>query len=247
MLPGSYTGHSGGHSAHSDGAPPGGPGPSPVLGPAHRRALPAGRVVVGGFLVAVAAVVVFAAALSPSSSRGQPWLVATRSLRPGTILAPGDLATATMRLPHGTAGLAFSQISALEGRALAVPVSPGELVQSPMLVPADQTPALRPVSVAVNPVSLANLTPGELVDVLATQGSGSGATVTIVARGATLIDVVTSGSELLAPGGSGQVTLGVESLAEAEAVLQASQAGTVSLVAAEPSDGVGLGSGTGGS
>jgi hypothetical protein len=110
-----------------------------------------------------------------------------------------------------------------------------------MLVPTNQTPSLRPVSVAVNPVSLANLSPGQQVDVLASQGSGSGTTVTVVARGATLMDVVTSGSALLAPGGAGQVTIGVESLAEAEAVVQASQAGTVSLVAAEPSDGVGLG------
>jgi hypothetical protein len=143
--------------------------------------------------------------------------------------------------------MAFHQATAIEGRTLAVGLQAGELVQAPMLVPTNRTPSLRPVSLAVNPVSLANLSPGQLVDVLATQGSGSSATVAVVARGATLIDVVTSGSALLAPDGSGQVTIGVESLAEAKAVVQASQAGTVSLVAAEPSDGVGLGSGNVGS
>jgi hypothetical protein len=190
--------------------------------------------VVGGFLVAVAAVVVFAVVLTGSSSPGQPWLVATHPLAAGAVIGPGS-----------TASIAFHQPGTVEGRTLAVGLQAGELLQGPMLVPSSRTPALRPVSIAVNPVSLANLTSGQLVDVLATQGSGSAATVAVVARGATLIDLVTSGSALLASGGAGQVTIGVQSLAEAEAVVQASQAGTVSLVAAEPSDGVGLGSGSG--
>ena len=40
------------------------------------------------------------------------------------------------------------------------------------------------------------------------------------------------------------MTLGVSSLSEVEAVVQAAQAGTVTLVAAEPSDGVGPGPGS---
>ncbi len=200
---------------------------------------------VGGFLVAVAAVVVFAIVLTGSSSPGQPWLVATHPLAAGAVIGPGDVAPATMRLAGSTASIAFHQPGTVEGRTLAVGLQAGELLQGPMLVPSSRTPALRPVSIAVNPVSLANLTSGQLVDVLATLGSGSAATVTVVARGATLIDLVTSGSALLASGGTGQVTIGVQSLAEAEAVVQASQAATVSLVAAEPSDGVGLGSGSG--
>ena len=80
---------------------------------------------------------------------------------------------------------------------------------------------------------------------LATLGSGSAATVTVVARGATLIDLVTSGSALLASGRNGSGHHRCPIPAEAEAVVQASQAATVSLVAAEPSDGVGLGSGSG--
>jgi Flp pilus assembly protein CpaB len=202
---------------------------------------------VGGFLVAVAAVIVFVAALAGTSSPGQAWLVASRPLAAGTTLGPGDLGEATMRLPRSTAALAFRDPARLVGRTLVAGLQTGELIQAPMLVPSDQTPTLRPVSVAVNPVSLANLSPGQLVDVLATQGSGGSSTVSVVVRGATLMDMVTSGSALLAPGGSGQVTIGVGSLEEVEAVVQASQAGTVSLVAAERSDGVGPGSGGAGS
>jgi len=217
-------------------------GSAPAIGVSRRRALPAGRAVVGGFLVAVAAVIVFAASLAGASSdRGQGWVVAARPLAGGTVLGPGDLSSATMRLTGDTAGMAFRQATTLEGRALAVGLQPGELIQSPMLVPVNQAPALRPVSVAVDPVSLANLTPGQPVDVLAIDGTGSDASIAVVVRGATLLAVVSSGTNLVAPGGSGQATIGVETLAEAEAVVQASHAGTVSLVAAEPSDGVGPG------
>jgi SAF domain len=246
MVLGTTLGHSGRRlpgAGRRDGAGDGAATDSRTLGPGRHRALPAGRAVIGGFLVAVAAVVVFAAALTRSSSPGQSWLVASRPLAAGTVLGPGDLTTATMRLPGSTATLAFRQASAIEGRSLAVALQSGELIQGSMLVAPNEAPALRPVSVAVNPVSLANLSPGQLVDVLASQGSGTDTTVTVVARGATLIDMVTSGSALLAPGGTGQVTIGVGSLAEVEAVIEASQSGTVSLVAAEQSDGVGPGRG----
>ncbi len=146
-----------------------------------------------------------------------------------------------MRLSSATATRAYRQDALVEGRSLAVGLGAGELVESSTLVPASQAPVLRPVSVAVDPVSLAGLTSGQRVDVLTTEGSGSGTVVAVVLRGATLMSVATSGSNLLAPGGSGQVTIGVTTLSEAEAVVAAAHAGTVALVAAEPSDGAGPG------
>ena len=123
-----------------------------TLGLRRRRALPGGRAVVGGFLVAVAAVVVFAIVLTGSSSPGQPWLVATHPLAAGAVIGPGDVAPATMRLAGSTASIAFHQPGPVEGRTLAVGLQAGELLQGPMLVPSSRTPALRPVSIAVNPV-----------------------------------------------------------------------------------------------
>ena len=178
-----------------------------------------------------------------SSNPGQAWVIAARPVSAGTVLGPGDLTSATMRLSGDTAALAFRQVTALEGRALVIGLQRGELVQSSMLVPAGQEPALRPVSLAVDPVSLAGLTPGQPIDVLATQGTGSGASVVMVVRGAILIDVARTGSNLLAPGGSGQVTIGLATLSEVEAVVQAAHSGTITLVAAEHSDGVGPGPG----
>jgi hypothetical protein len=199
---------------------------------------------VGGFLVAVAAVMVFAASLAGGPHPGQRWIVATRPLGPGTVLEPGDLTTATMRLSTATAALAYQDAALVEGRALAVGVHPGELLQGPMLVPASQRPVERPVSLAVDPVSLSGLYAGQLVDVLMTQGTGNATGVTVVVRGATLLDVAASSSNLLAPGSSGQATIGVSTLAEVEDVVAAAHTGTVTLVAAQPSDGAGPGPAT---
>jgi hypothetical protein len=100
---------------------------------------------------------------------------------------------------------------------------------SPMLVPSNQEPALRPVSVAVDPVSLADLSPGSRSTSWRPWAAGAPPSVVVVVRGATLLDVaVTSGTNLLAPGGSGgsgQVTIGVGDLwPRSEAVVQASHA-----------------------
>jgi Flp pilus assembly protein CpaB len=197
--------------------------------------------------VFVAAVVVFSVSLAGTSKPGQSWVVASRPLAAGTVLGPADLTSATMRLSRSAAGLAFRQATAAEGRALAVALPAGALVEVPELVPARTAPAARPVSVAVDPVSLAALTPGQPVDVLATEGTGSAVGVVVVVRGATLLAVAPAGTGALATGQSGQVTIGVTSLAEVEAIVRASHAGTISLVAAEPSDGVGAGPGPGGS
>ena len=63
--------------------------------------------------------------------------------------------------------------TALVGRALAVPLQPGELVEATMLAPASGQPPLRPVSVSVDPVSVTNLVPGQPVDVLAIAGAAA--------------------------------------------------------------------------
>jgi Flp pilus assembly protein CpaB len=212
-----------------------------------RRTLPAGRALVGGFLVAVAAVIVFAAALTSAGSHGQRFVVAARTLATGSIIGPGDVETETMTLPAASRSDAFQQTDSLVGRSVAVAIQPGELVQQSMLVPSGTQPTTRPVSVAVDPTSLAGLAPGGIVDVIATIGSGSSATVSVVMRGAVLMDIDNSASSVLSGPGTSLVTLGVASLSEVEAVVQASESGTISLVAAEPSDGVGPGPGASGS
>lgn len=218
----------------------------------------------GGLLIAAAAVVVFAGAIAASRSGSAGYVVAAQPLAAGTIIAPGDTATETFTLPPAARAAAFRSQGPVIGRALSVAVTPGELIQSSMLEPAGGAGALRPVSVAVDPTSLAGLAAGDSVDVLAapggSQASGVGSAgiptgpgpasggstsssgVTVVLRGAALLSVTRPGSTLAPVSGSGTVvTVGVSSLAEAEMVIGAAHSGTIILVQAEPSDGVGPG------
>lgn len=142
-----------------------------------RRELPPGRAVLGGLLIAAAAVVVFAGALSATRSHSAGYVVAARPLAAGTIIAPGDTAIEHFSMPAEARGQVFADTGVVMGRTLAVAATPGELLQVTMLAPAGGPAALRPVSIAVDPTSLAGLSAGDPVDVLATPAAGTGGTV----------------------------------------------------------------------
>lgn len=101
----------------------------------------------------------------------------------------------------------------------------------------------RPVTVPVDPASLGSLTSGQPVDVLEASGGSGSTSVSVILRGATLLSVSRGSSGLLSNPSAGVVTIGVASLDEVEAVIAASHSGTLTLVAAAPSDGVGPGPG----
>jgi Flp pilus assembly protein CpaB len=208
--------------------------------------------VIGGFLVAAAAVVVFATVLAGSGSHHRSYVVAARPLAGGSAIGPGDLTTDGFGLPVAARALAFRDTGALVGRTLLVAVRPGELIQSSMLAPTSSRPSLRPVSIAVDPTSLSGLSPGQTVDVLAApaaSGSSASSVVSVVMRGAALVTIDRSGGSGLLSGASSPtsggtlVTLGVTDLSEVEAIVEAAHNGTVTLVQAEPADGVGAGAG----
>jgi Flp pilus assembly protein CpaB len=209
--------------------------------------------VIGGFLVAGAAVVVFATVLAGSGSHDRSYVVAAQPLAGGSAIVAGDLTTEGFGLPVAARALAFRDSGALVGRTLLVAVQPGELIQSSMLAPTSSRPSLRPVSIAVDPTSLSGLSPGQTVDVLAapatSASSSASLAVSVVMRGAALVTIDRSGGSGLLSGASSPssggtlVTLGVTDLSEVEAIVEAAHNGTVTLVQAEPADGVGAGAG----
>jgi Flp pilus assembly protein CpaB len=208
-----------------------------------RRTLPNGRAVVGGFAVAAAAVLVFAAFLTTQSRTGRAWVVAEASLPAGTTITAPDLTTKTFDLGTSAAAAdAFASPAEAIGHTLAVAVAPGELVLRSELDAPGTTPSLRPVPVTIAPNDLVDLTPGDLVDVLETTGSNSSGRTTIVLRGARVIDTSQPSGGLVDSGGDDVVTIGVHSLAEVVTVIGAEHDGTVDLVVGEPADGTGQGS-----
>lgn len=204
-----------------------------------RRGSPAnGRAVLGGFLVAAAAALVFAVTLGGHGHRSAQYAVATRPLAAGTVIAPGDTVAAKAQLPRGSAALAFSDPDQLVGRSVQTAIEPGELVEAPMLVPAGAAPALRPVTISVDPGSVRALRAGDQVDALSVPTSTSGSSapgVAVVVRGASLM-AVDAPSSSVGASPSALATLGVARLADVEALVGASRSGQVVLVKAEPSD-----------
>jgi hypothetical protein len=129
----------------------------------------------------------------------------------------------------------------LVGRTLAVAVGRGQLVLGAELTRPDATPVLRPVPVTVAPDDLVDLNDGDLVDVLETTGDTSSARTTIVVRGARVLDDSQPSSSFVGSDGNDVVTIGVHTLSEVEAVIDAEHDGTVDVVVGEPSDGTGPG------
>ena len=209
-----------------------------------RRALPPRRAVAGGFVIAVAVVIVFAGWTDTHPGSGRRWVVASHALPAGTRLTANDLTTTTMGLGHGsTAASAFASPSALIGRELAVALGPGQLLLSSEVPSSFGGRALRPVPVTVAPTDLVDLAAGDLVDVLQTTSTGPATATTVVVRGARVLSTVQPSAGLLGSGGNEVVTLGVATLAEVTATVIAEHAGTVDVVVGDPSDGSGLGAG----
>ena len=185
----------------------------------------------------MAAVIVFAASLAGTSHPGQRWVVAIRSLGPGAVLEPGDLTTSTMRLSPATAALAYRQAASVEGRALAVGLRAGELLQDSMLVPSSQ----KPVAASGEPGGRPGVAGGPVSGAAGRRADDAGHRQ----RGGRHsrrpgCDPLRRRDIELEPAGarySGQVSLGVSTLSEVEAIVAAAHTGTVTLVAAEPSDG----------
>ena len=175
------------------------------------RPLPNGRAVVGALLVTVAAVGTFAAYRSATEGPSSPVVVAAGDLPSGHHITATELRTERAELPPGAASRVFDSPSRLEGAVTVAPVHAGELIQSSSVVLApDQEPPGRSFSFGVERERALNgdLQRGEHVDVLATFGSGEGASTAVVARDVTLVDV-DAGAKSSAIGASGKLTVTV--------------------------------------
>lgn len=204
-----------------------------------RRALPGGRAVAGGFLVALAAVGIFAGYTDATSGPDVRYLVATRDLPLGHRIGAGDLEAVAIELPGRLASRSYRSASQLTGAVVVGPVGRGELVQSSDVLAGGEAPGERQISFPVESARAVNgqLRRGEQVDVLATYGTGGDAYTVVVVAGARVADRATS-RESLSDRGDEVVTLALPASADALAVAHAVNAGEVTLVrtAGTPAD-----------
>lgn len=197
------------------------------------RGLPNGRAVVGGFLVALSAVLVFAAYRGTASGPSHRFVVARRDIAPGMAIARGDVELVTVDLPEPMASRAFADPDALLGRLTLAPIAKGELVQATVVMDRHRAPPGFQVSIPIERARGLDgaVQAGEVVDVLVTYAGSSDARTSVVARGAQVVRVDTSRSAI---GSSGDliIVLSVATEDAVVAVTHGSQAGKVTLVRA---------------
>lgn len=190
------------------------------------------RALLGGLLVAVAGVGLFAAYSQAGADHRVAYVVAGHDLVPGERISAADLATRRMVLPTDLAGsFAFRDAARLNGAVMVAPLRAGELVQASDVVAAADAPALQEVSFPIDPSRAVGgtLQAGETVAVVATYGTGAQAVTEVVVPLAEVVSVTDAGGAF-GSRSSETVTLGLDSASDVLAVTNAADAGQVELV-----------------
>jgi Flp pilus assembly protein CpaB len=194
-----------------------------------RVGLPSGRAVVGGLLMALAAVGTFLAYANATADDTIDVLVAARDLTPGQTIRAGDVELVPVELPSGVRGL-FGAVDAAVGRQVAAPVEAGEfLVASATVVPLKGEETLEVAISVPAGRAVGRLRAGERVDVFSTW---SGDVTQLIAVDARVVEVAGSSKQGL--GGSDTVTvrLAVADFGQVEALVHAQAAGDITMVRA---------------
>jgi Flp pilus assembly protein CpaB len=198
-----------------------------------RPGLPSGRAVVGGLLVTVAALVVFAAYAGATTGPTRTAMTVRADLPAGHRLSSDDLERVAVDLPPRTTSATFDDIDALVGAVTLAPLSAGDLVQRSAILPGGEAGTPRhefsfPVERerAVN----GSLRAGESVDILATFGSGPDAYTVVLARPATVVAVQDGGRGGLSSGAGLVLTVGLGSAEQVLDVAHASQVAALTVV-----------------
>lgn len=204
--------------------------PAGLIGP--QRTLPGSRAVVGGLLVTLAAIALFASYTGATTPPRQSYLVAARNLRPGQVIGDADVRPASMDLPAPTASRAYRSVDEVLGRTAVGPITAGELVDRSTLPDRSPKGARAQLSLALEPDRTVDgsLLPGDLVDVLVTYGSGGSSTTEVVASRVRLIAVPPVGDAQLGASKGQTITVEVGALDEALRLVNATRAGEVTLV-----------------
>jgi Flp pilus assembly protein CpaB len=206
-----------------------------------RRTLPGGRAVAGGFLVALAAIGIFAAYTGATSGDSRRYLVASQDLALGHRLSKADLASLPMDLPPFLRGRAYRDPTGLVGAVVIGPVAKGELIQASDVLVRPGGSADREISFPIESARAVDgqLKPGEFVDVLASYGSGNDGYTMAVMRGARVVHR-SQPRGTLGDGADEVITLAIPDRGDTLAVAHAVNTGSVTLVrAAAAPDGQG--------
>ncbi|MDP9452745.1 MAG: hypothetical protein M3P97_05020 [Actinomycetota bacterium] len=196
------------------------------------RRLPGGRAVVGGLLVAVSAIGVFAAYTNANASPDRSYAVVRADVAAGQRLSRTQLGLVPLDLPVDQRRLAFTELDLLDGATVLAPMTAGQLVQSGDVAKPAGGPERAQISVALDPGRALGgdpglLGPGERVAVIATFTQAGEPLTETVSADATIVRVLGGGDEL--GGSSGLTVVLAVPPGDLEPIAQATAAGVVTL------------------
>lgn len=197
-----------------------------------RPGLPGSRAVVGGLLVALAAVGTWWAASGAGRSADERYVVASRTVGPGERIEADDVRLATLDLPGSLRSMAFLDARAVVGSVALGPLEPGELLQAGSIAPAAGSPDTREVSFAVEAdwAVAGSLRAGDRIDVFATYEGTGAPTSTRVLTNATVRRVGNTGDEGLGESRTQTITVAVDGSDGAEDLVTAARAATITVL-----------------
>ena len=206
-----------------------------------RSGLPSGRAVVGGFLVALATVDMFAAYTSATAGPVTTYAVAARDLAPGDRVDAGAVRLVPLDLPDDQRRRSYDVVEPLLNTTVIEPLLEGELIQEGSLIATGAVQGTRTVSFPIESARAVNgtLKTGERIDLLATFGSGSEACTHLVAADVAIVAITETAGSLVGQAGGMTVTVEIASADDGVAVAHAANAGVMTLVRtthAEPAD-----------
>jgi len=202
--------------------------------PAQRRVerrvgLPSGRAVVGGLLMALAAVGTFLAYADATADDAIEVLIASNDLAPGDTIDAGDVELVPVELPSRVRGL-FGAVDAAVGRQVVAPVGAGELLlASSTAVPVQGAEHLEIAITLPASRAVGGLRAGERVDVFSTWSSDVTQLIAVDAR---VLEVSGGAREGLGASDTTVVRLALADFAQVEALVHAQAAGDVTMVRA---------------
>ncbi len=192
------------------------------------RGLPGGRAVLGGVLIAVAAVGAFVAAERSGRAPTDPIVVAADTIREGEVLEADDLRVVDGALPDVAAAGTFGAAEPLVGRVAIGPIAEGEVVQAGSVTDHRVAGGLHEVAVTLPRAQIAvgRLKAGERVDVFVTYDDRT----TTVVRGAEVVEIGADDSESLTSDREITLVVAVPDGDAVAAVVHALRTGDVTVV-----------------
>ncbi|HTO01667.1 MAG TPA: SAF domain-containing protein [Microthrixaceae bacterium] len=198
--------------------------------------LPPRRALIGGALVALAAMGVFVAHRSASTPPQTRFVVAARDIAAGTVIATEDLGSVALDMPDDIAAVNADDADDLIGRVASTNLSPLELVSSGDVYATGRFAEADSVEVAIDlpgARALAGIiSAGSLVDVLSTHSDQGG--TELLAAGVRVSSIGEARSGAIGASGSVRVVLSVEGTDTARALVDASLRADLTLILPRP-------------